>query len=242
MKTNLLFLSLPLFCLSQLTLRAQVIVEPVVTAPEVVIQEVRPTAPTVVVEEVRPTVQVWDPVVVRRQLSVAPRVVVVPTAPPPVLGRAPVPPAAAIEAYNQRLRRVYDAERNVVVVEEKEQSREFPYVTLPVLFVKETAELLDQESRAALEQMAGVILEVARTEAGAKFDIEGHTSTEGADDFNLKLSIARAQRVYDELTQRYGVPASVLTAHGYGESYPKYPAGTEAQMQHDRRVLVVRLN
>jgi outer membrane protein OmpA-like peptidoglycan-associated protein len=225
MKTTLVILS----CLSlaHTSMRAQVTVQPVVPAP------------AVVVEEARRTVHVLDPGVVRRQLSVAPRVVVLPTAPPPVLGTVPVPSAEAVAVVN-RPRRVYNAERNVVVVEEKEQSRELPFVTLPVLFVKETAELLDAESRAGLEQVAGVILEVTKTEPGARFDIEGHTSTDGTDDFNLNLSVARAQRVYDELTKRYGVPASVLTAHGYGESYPMYPKGTEAQMQQDRRVLVVR--
>jgi outer membrane protein OmpA-like peptidoglycan-associated protein len=227
MKTPLLLLSC-LVLLGQTSLRAQVVVQP---APV-----------TTVVEEVRPTttVEVLDPVVVRQRLSIEPRVVVVPKAPPPVLGTTPVPPKEAIDAYNQRLRRVYHAERNVVVVEENEQTRELPYVTLPVLFEKETAKLLDAESRANLEKVAGVILEVSKSQPNAKFDIEGHTSTDGADDFNLKLSVARAQRVYDELTQRYGVPPSLLTAHGYGENYPMHPKGTEAQMQQDRRVLVVR--
>ena len=45
-----------------------------------------------------------------------------------------------------------------------------------------------------------------------------------------------------ELTKRYGVPARLLTAHGYGEMYPMHPHGTEAEMQQDRRVLVVRSN
>jgi outer membrane protein OmpA-like peptidoglycan-associated protein len=224
MKTPLCILSC--LCLAHSVVQAQVIVQP--AAP-----------PAVVVEEARPTVRVLDPVIVRRQLSIAPKVVVLPAAPPPVLGTVPVPSAEAVAVVN-RPRRVYNAERNTVVVEEKEQSRELPYVTLPVLFVKETAELLDAESRAALEQVAGVILEITKTEPGARFDIEGHTSTDGADDFNLNLSVARAQRIYDELTKRYGVPASVLTAHGYGESYPMYPKGTESQMQQDRRVLVVR--
>jgi outer membrane protein OmpA-like peptidoglycan-associated protein len=136
--------------------------------------------------------------------------------------------------------RVYNPERGVVVVQEKGESRELSYVTLPVLFEKETAELLDARSRANLKQVAGVINDISSTETGARFDIEGHTSTDGTDEFNMNLSVARAQRVYDELTQRYGVAPGVLTAHGYGENHPMYPKGTEAQMQQDRRVLVVR--
>ena len=121
------------------------------------------------------------------------------------------------------------------------EGRELPYVTIPVLFVKETAELLDAESRAALTQTASAIKEVIAANPTAVFDIEGHTSTDGETDFNTALSTQRAQRVYMELTSRYGVPASALSAHGYGESYPAYPNGSEAQMTLDRRVLVVRV-
>ena len=136
--------------------------------------------------------------------------------------------------------RVYDSQRNVVVVADQGQSRELPYVTLPVLFVKETAKLLDNESRAALQQVADVILAVSKTEPSATYDIEGHTSTDGTDAFNMALSADRAKRVFEVLTEKYGVPATSLSAHGYGKMYPKYPQGTEAQMQQDRRVLVVR--
>ncbi len=171
------------------------------------------------------------------------RTTVITTAP-----AAPPPPAEVLTTTKTttvvdtpgRPRRVYQAERNVVIVEEQNQTRELPYVTVPVLFVVETAELLDAESRAALEQVAGVIREVAQTAPDATFDIEGHTSTEGTDEFNMSLSAARAKRVYEELTLNYGVPPGMLTAHGYGESFPSYPNGTEPELQQDRRVLVVR--
>lgn len=90
--------------------------------------------------------------------------------------------------------------------------------------------------------MAGVILAISKTESSTVFDIEGHTSTDGTGEYNTSLSAARAQRVFDELTKTYGVPASKLSAHDYGESFPMYPQGSEAEMQQDRRVLVVRTN
>jgi outer membrane protein OmpA-like peptidoglycan-associated protein len=222
---------LPALGLLQLPLHAQV----TVVAP--------PPAPgVVVVRGVRPGVRVLDPVAVRSQLSQAPRAVIVPTPPASIVVAAP--PVEVVKTTKTttvvdtpgRPLRVYNSERSVVVVE----NRELPYVTIPVLFVKETAELLDAESRASLEQVAAVILEVSKTEPGTLFDIEGHTSTDGTDEFNMNLSAARAQRVYQELTQRYGVPATALSAHGYGESFPTYPNGTEDEMQQDRRVLVVR--
>ncbi len=194
------------------------------------------TTTTEKVVVVNPGVQILDSAQVRTQLSLAPKVVVL-----------PAPPASTVKTTTTvieepgRPRRVYNTQRNVVIVEQQNQSYELPYVTLPVLFVKETADLLDTESRAALDQMAAVIQEISKTEPATRFDIEGHTSTEGTNEFNMTLSGARAQRVFDELTQRYGIPASVLTAHGYGENYPQFPNGNEVELQQDRRVLVVRV-
>ena len=175
---------------------------------------------------------------VRQQLSIAPKAVAVP--------EIPVQPAGA--AVTERTTttttgpatRVYSPDRNVVVVRTETQTQELPYVALPVLFVKDTDELLDQESLAALEETAAAIKEVALQEPAAVFDIEGHTSTEGTDEHNMQLSAARAQRVYDELTRTYGVPTRVFSAHGYGENYARYPDAPEEQLQLDRRVLVVR--
>lgn len=235
MKSSLFLL--PLLSLVPIPLLAQVTVVPPTVAPGTVVVEVRDSN----------RLRVLDPREVQRQLSVAPKIVIVPAPPASVV----VPNTVPVEIVKTtktttvvdtpgRPRRVYNAERSVVIVEEQNQTRELPFVTLPVLFVKETAELLDDESRAALQQVAGVILAVSKTEAGAIFDIEGHTSTDGETDYNVTLSAARAQRIYDELTRTYQVPPSMLSAHGYGENFPMYPQGNEAQMQQDRRVLVVR--
>lgn len=210
--------------LFQLPLHAQVtVVTPVQAAPSVVV------------------VRTLDPVVVQRQLSLPPKAVIVTPAPAPAPGTAlkTTRTTTVVETPGQPTR-VYNSERNVVIVEDQGQSRELPYVTLPVLFVKETNELLDSESRSALQEVANVIFAVSKAEPNTQFDIEGHTSTDGTNEFNLALSGARAQRVFDELTQTYGVPASVLSAHGYGENFPMYPQGNEDEMQQDRRVLVVR--
>lgn len=233
MKTPLFLLSA--FCLVQIPLHAQVTVVTPSPVPAGVVVVQQPSA--VVVQQPSIVVRTLDPVVIQRQLSLAPKLVIVTPAAPTAVKTTKT--TTVVDTPGQP-RRVYNSERSVVLVEDQGQSRELPYVTLPVLFVKETSELLDDESRNALQQVAGVILAISKTEVGTVFDIEGHTSTDGTDEFNVSLSAARAQRVYDELTQRYGVPASVLSAHGYGESFPMYPHGNEAQMQQDRRVLVVR--
>lgn len=191
------------------------------------------TGRTTVTEEVTekfptPAPAPFDPVVVQERLMIAPRVI-------------PVDPAAPkVETTETttvtKAGRVYNVKSNTVIVE----GRELAYVNLPVLFEKETATLLDSESRATLEGTAAAVKAVLKANPTAVFEIEGHTSTDGADDFNLKLSADRAKRILDELTIRYAIPATALTANGYGESYPNYPSGTEQEMMLDRRVLVVR--
>ena len=237
-------LLLPILNLAPLALNAQVtVVVPTPAVPAGVVVTQPPVEANVVV--VSPATRALDTVVVQRQLSLAPRVVVMPgsvatavqvTAPEVVKTTK----TTTVVDTPGRPQRVYNSERSVVMVEDQGQSRELPYVTLPVLFVKETSDLLDNESRVALEQVAGIILAVSKSEPGVLFDIEGHTSTDGTDEYNTSLSAARSQRIYDELTQRYGVPANVLSARGYGESFPMYPNGNEGEMQQDRRVLVVR--
>ena len=133
--------------------------------------------------------------------------------------------------------RVYQSERNIVIVD----GRELPYLTIPVLFVEGSADLLDEQSRLAIEDTAEAIRDVLIANPTAVFDVEGHTSTDGSDEMNMTLSADRSRRIYTELIEHYGIPTSALAAHGYGENYAAYPDGTEAQMVQDRRVLVVRV-
>jgi len=145
----------------------------------------------------------------RNQLSVAPRAL-------PLITPAPGTTTETTETSTTRVgARVYNTERSIVVVE----GQELPYVTIPVLFVKETAELLDSESRSALDETANAILEIYRLNPSAKFDIEGHTSTDGADDMNMNLSAQRAKRIYDELTTPFSPPSGL--AHRLFRSLPQ---------------------
>lgn len=223
----------PALLLSQLPVTAQV-------PGSVVVQEAPPAVTTTRV--IVPSANPLDSSIVKQRLSIAPRAV------PVTSETTTVQVPTAVKTIKTTTvvdtpgmpKRVYSSERNVVIVEDQQQTRELSYVTVPVLFVKDTAELLDDKSAAALQQMAGVILEVTSTNPQAVFDIEGHTSTEGTAEHNLALSGDRAQRVLTELTQRYSVPPAVLSAHGYGENYPAHPNGTEDELQLDRRVLLVR--
>jgi len=65
--------------------------------------------------------------------------------------------------------------------------------------------------------------------------IEGHTDSRGAADANQALSQERAQTVLLML-QSLGIAANRMTAVGYGESRPKVPDTSEANMAINRRV------
>lgn len=65
--------------------------------------------------------------------------------------------------------------------------------------------------------------------------IEGHTDTQGGDDYNLELSQARAESVVNYLV-RAGIDPSRLEAHGLGESEPLQHGDTEEVHATNRRV------
>lgn len=81
-------------------------------------------------------------------------------------------------------------------------------------------------------------------------EIGSHTDSRGSDEYNLKLSQARAQSVVDYLVSK-GIPSETLKAKGYGETSPvnKCTNGancTEEEFQLNRRttfrILSAKLN
>lgn len=68
-----------------------------------------------------------------------------------------------------------------------------------------------------------------------RIDIEAHTDDQGADDYNLKLSEARAKAVADWLIKKK-VDAERITWKGYGETKPLVKGVTEADRAQNRRV------
>ncbi|NVN99663.1 MAG: OmpA family protein [Geobacteraceae bacterium] len=65
--------------------------------------------------------------------------------------------------------------------------------------------------------------------------IQGHTDSTGSASVNQALSERRAHRVLDYLASN-GVPASRMSAVGYGSSHPVAPNDTDANRALNRRV------
>lgn len=68
-----------------------------------------------------------------------------------------------------------------------------------------------------------------------RVEIEGHTDDQGTDEYNLRLSDARAKAVVDYLLKKK-VEQERVTWKGYGESKPLKPNTSEEQRAVNRRV------
>ena len=66
-------------------------------------------------------------------------------------------------------------------------------------------------------------------------EVAGHTDSIGTDNYNMGLSLRRANAVRDFLISK-GIPAQNLTAKGYGESQPVADNQTAAGRFKNRRV------
>lgn len=69
-----------------------------------------------------------------------------------------------------------------------------------------------------------------------KLEIEGHTDSDGPDDANLRLSIARAESIRDYIIEKGGFDEDKITSSGYGETRPIVPNDTEKNKEKNRRV------
>lgn len=71
-----------------------------------------------------------------------------------------------------------------------------------------------------------------------KVQIKGHTSSEGGDDYNKKLSEKRAQAVAEALAQN-GISSTRISAIGLGRQFPIMDNNTQDGRQRNRRVEIV---
>lgn len=89
-------------------------------------------------------------------------------------------------------------------------------------------------AREKLAKISGIVL----AHPGLTLEIEGHTDSVGSDEFNQQLSERRADSVRDFLAQQ-GVPASSITARGFGKTQPVASNDTAEGRQRNRRVELV---
>jgi outer membrane protein OmpA-like peptidoglycan-associated protein len=112
----------------------------------------------------------------------------------------------------------------------KEIIQQVEYAARKVQFTFGKAALLPA-SENVLDEIADLLLK----QPELKLDIEGHTSSDGNLNANMKLSNERAGTVKNYLVKK-GVDSSRLTSQGFGPTKPLNEGKTEAERALNRRV------
>lgn len=99
-----------------------------------------------------------------------------------------------------------------------------------ILFAFSKSDLSDS-AKLNLDKLATALKNYPNT----NIEIQGHTDSRGTDDYNMGLSLRRANSVRDYLVSQ-GIDGSRMTVKGYGESAPAYSNDTPEGMAQNRRV------
>ncbi|CZF86211.1 OmpA family protein [Grimontia marina] len=103
--------------------------------------------------------------------------------------------------------------------------------SLRIQFANDSA-IVEPAYREALDKMAGFLKLYPET----FLELQGHTSSPGAEDYNKSLSVQRAKAVQAQLIER-GVPVDRLTIVGLGEGDLMLADSTETTQLVNRRVV-----
>ncbi len=91
------------------------------------------------------------------------------------------------------------------------------------------------------EPVIAEIAQIMRSTPGLRFQVEGHTDSDGGAAYNLGLSQRRAGAVVADLVSRYQVAGSRLVGKGFGLTRPVASNATPAGKALNRRVELLRL-
>lgn len=107
----------------------------------------------------------------------------------------------------------------------------FVSVTLKINFKTNSAEI-DQTYLDDIQKFAVFL----KANTNVNVEIQGHTDSKGAAEYNLMLSKKRAESVVKILTDKYGISKDRLSAEGYGENMPLVPNDSPENMRKNRRI------
>ena len=96
--------------------------------------------------------------------------------------------------------------------------------------------IVRQESMIRIDELA----ELMERYPKLRLEIQGHTDNIGGEDFNLKLSDARAKSVMQELVKR-GIEEKRLRGRGFGMTQPVAPNDSERNRALNRRTQFIVL-
>jgi outer membrane protein OmpA-like peptidoglycan-associated protein len=140
--------------------------------------------------------------------------------------------AAQADAEKAQLRSQLRAQLDAVL-QTKDSARGLIVNMSDVLF-NTGSYVLQPGAREKLAKISGILL----AHPGLTLEIDGYTDSVGGDEFNQTLSEQRAGSVRDFLAQQ-GVPATSITAKGFGMAQPVASNDTPEGRQQNRRVEIV---
>jgi OOP family OmpA-OmpF porin len=108
-----------------------------------------------------------------------------------------------------------------------------PARTYLVFFDWDRADLTDRA-----RQIIGEAAEASRHVQYTRIEVNGYTDRSGTPQYNIRLSIRRANNVAAELV-RDGVPRNAIDIHGYGETHPLVPTAPGVREPQNRRVEII---
>jgi outer membrane protein OmpA-like peptidoglycan-associated protein len=161
-----------------------------------------------------------------------------------VLFAVTVVPAIRINETNRALRSSLDSLHVKLSTRDVQVQRVGDYLRLTiggdVVFPQRAFELADMNplGRAKLDALAATLRDSSMLEKIDQIQVVGHTSSEGSDDENWRLSSRRAGTVAIYLVTQ-GLPACRVTALGRGRFYPLNPAQARRDARpnpQDRRI------
>jgi outer membrane protein OmpA-like peptidoglycan-associated protein len=120
-----------------------------------------------------------------------------------------------------------------VILETRDTARGLIVNMSDVLFDFNKA-TLKPGAREKLAKVTGIVLAYP----GLRLDLEGHTDSVGSEEYNMTLSEKRAAAVQQYLTAQ-GIPASSVSARGFGKADPVATNSTAEGRQRNRRVEMV---
>lgn len=124
-------------------------------------------------------------------------------------------------------------DRGCAKVETQRELIETGKVVLPnVNFASGSAQITD-ESTSILDHVGEAL---SLMPADARFEIGGHTDSQGPASYNQRLSEQRAQSVVDYLVENFDLSADRFDAQGYGEENPVASNETAEGRSQNRRV------
>jgi len=148
------------------------------------------------------------------------------------------PSAFSIEAYGPY--KEPSAIKNIRIAEGGKKlydrvMEEGKFVTRGILFDVNKS-IIKKESYGVLNEVANMM----KTHKDLNFKIEGHTDSDGADDYNLELSAKRAKAVKEALTD-IGISQDRLQTEGKGETAPVSENTSPEGKANNRRVEFIKL-